>query len=73
MDNEKGKRLLEKTKLQYTRDILNSIQENPNLLDVVLEELYLDKEEFFEKLKDTHTNITFYDQAYLSIQEQKNR
>ncbi len=70
-DNLEGKILLEKTKLQYTKEILNRINNNPSILEELLDNLEITEEDFKNRLLSQETNIAFYDQAY-TILKQKN-
>ena len=64
LKNAEGKRMLEKTKLEYSKRIINGIENEPELLDSLLKSLELTEKEFLNYLSgDTTTNITFYDET----------
>lgn len=64
LKNAEGKRLLEKTKLEYSKIIINGIKKEPELLESLLKSLEVTENEFFNYLSgDTTANITFYDQT----------
>lgn len=64
LKNAKGKRLLEKTKLEYSKEIITELEKNPSLLDKILTDLELTEIEFFSYISgEKNANITLYDQA----------
>lgn len=71
LDNIKGNRLLNKTKLEYSIKIISIIQNNPDVLEQILLELGITKETFFNYIEnEKQANITFYEQV-LEIAKQK--
>ena len=73
LKNVEGKRLLTKTILEYSKEIIISLESNPDLLTPVLDELEITEEDFFAYLSgEKKGNITIYDQA-LSLIKTKNR
>lgn len=72
--NAKGKRLLEKTKLEYSKEIILQIEKNPTILPEILNELEITQEDFFNYLSgEYNTNITLYDQALLTTKEKNKK
>ena len=64
LKNAEGKRMLEKTKLEYSKRIITGIEKEPEILDSLLKSLELTEKEFLNYLSgDTTTNITFYDET----------
>lgn len=64
LKNANGKRLLEKTRLEYSKEIIAVIQTNPQILPELLEYLDLTEEEFYSYISgDTQGNIALYDTA----------
>ena len=62
--NAKGKRLLEKTILDYSLEIIDKIKENPEIIDMLLENLQITREDLYKYLSGVYNaNITFYDEA----------
>ena len=73
LKNVEGKRLLTKTILEYSKEIIISLESNPELLISVLNELEISEEDFFAYLSgEKKGNITIYDQA-LSLIKIKNK
>ena len=71
LKNAEGKRLLEKTILEYSKEIISAIQEDYSLLPEITESLQITEEEFFRLLSgEKNGNIVYYDQA-LSIIKKK--
>lgn len=67
LKNTKGKQLLAKNALEYSREIVLQLQENPGLLEPILSELEMTSRDFLEYLSGFKiANITFYDET-LSI------
>ena len=74
--NAKGKRLLSKTKLNYSMAIINKLQQQPSMLTELLDDMELTKDEFFSYISgEENANISFYDQALESVKRKnlKNR
>lgn len=70
LKNAEGKRLLQKVILEYSKDIIDNLKQNPSILNDVLEELEISKSEFFEYLTcEKKGNITMYDQTLYLIKE----
>lgn len=75
LKNIEGKRLLEKTRLEYSKEIINEIEKNSNILPELLQALEITETEFFSYLSgEEHSDITVYDQALVLIKSmnQKN-
>lgn len=65
---QKGKRQFEKTKLEYSKEIIMILEENPDFFEEILNELGVTKQNFFGYISgDMYANITFYDQKLESI------
>lgn len=65
-----GKRLLEKTKLEYSQSIIAELSNYPEIINEVIDNLDLIEEDFYDYLSgDKSTNITFYDEALTVIKE----
>ena len=50
ISNAKGLRNLEQTKLKYSKAILSLLEDNPNLLDELLQDLDVTDDDFFRKI-----------------------
>ena len=73
LKNIEGKRLLEKTYLEYSLEILKQLEKNPTIISEVLSELEITEKEFIDYLSGkTSANITLYDQA-LTLVKAKNK
>lgn len=73
LKNAEGKRLLEKTILEYSKEIISEIKKDYSLLLEITENLQIPEEELFKILSgDKKSNITYYDQA-LSIVKKKEK
>lgn len=71
LKNAAGKRLLEKTKLEYSQSILTQLSEHPEIVDDVIETLVLAEKEFYDYLSGSKSaNITFYDET-LNVTKEK--
>lgn len=71
LKNAEGKRLLEKTILEYSKEIISAIQKDYSLLSEITESLQIPEEELFRLLSgEKNGNIIYYDQA-LSITKKK--
>lgn len=71
LKNIAGKRLLEKTKLEYSQSIIAELSKYPEIINEVIDNLDLVEEDFYDYLSGTKsTNITFYDEA-LSVAKEK--
>lgn len=67
LKNAKGKRLLQKNILEYSKEIITNLENNPEILNQVLDELEIPEEDFFAYISgEKKANITLYDQT-LSI------
>lgn len=70
LKNIEGKRLMEKTRLDYSQNILNILTSNPQVVPVVAEQLELTEEQLFALLSgDKMGNITFYEEALGLVNE----
>ena len=64
LKNTEAKRLLEKTKLEYSQSILNILKDNPELYPQLLDHLEINEKELLLNLSGEYNeNITFYDEA----------
>ncbi len=71
LENAEGKRLLEKTILEYSKEIISEIKKDYSLLSEITESLQIPEEELFRLLSgEKNGNIIYYDQA-LSITKKK--
>ena len=71
LKNAEGKRILEKTILEYSKEIISAIQKDYSLLSEITESLQITEEELFRLLSgEKNGNIVYYDQA-LSIAKKK--
>lgn len=71
LKNAEGKRLLEKTILEYSKEIISAIQKDYSLLSQTTESLQITEEELFRLLSgEKNGNIVYYDQV-LSIAKKK--
>ncbi len=71
LKNAEGKRLLEKTILEYSKEIISAIQKDYSLLSEITESLQITEKELFRLLSgEEKGNIVYYDQA-LSITKKK--
>ena len=65
------KRLLEKTILEYSKEIISEIKKDYSLLSEITESLQIPEEELFRLLSgEKNGNVIYYDQA-LSITKKK--
>lgn len=72
LKNAQGKALLTKTQLEYSKLIIEKIQQNPELLDYLLESLEIQEEDFLAIIStDKKENITFYEQTLQLIKDKK--
>lgn len=72
LKNAEGKRLLKKAKMDYSKEIINRLQENPEKIDELLDCLEVTKKDFFNYISgDKDNNITFYDQALILAKKKK--
>ena len=70
LNNAKGKRLLERTKLEYSKEIILQLGKNPNIVPELLNELEITQEDFFNYLSGKYNaNITLYDQTLTTAKE----
>lgn len=71
LKNAEGKRLLEKTILEYSKEIISEIKKDYSLLSEITESLQIPEEELFRLLSgEEKGNIVYYDQV-LSITKKK--
>ena len=71
LENAEGKRLIEKTILEYSKEIISAIQKDYSLLSEITESLQIPEEELFRLLSvEEKGNIVYYDQV-LSITKKK--
>ena len=71
LENAEGKRLLEKTILEYSKEIISEIKKDYSLLSEITESLQIPEEELFRLLSgEKNGNVIYYDQA-LSITKKK--
>lgn len=71
--NIEGKRLIQQTKLVYSLAIIEELKKNPELMNKVMLELGITKEEFCNALEGKiDQNITFYDQVLLTTRKINN-
>ena len=67
--NETAKKLEKKLKLEYSRIILDEISQEPKLFYELLDDL---EQDLFDSLSGKkERNISFYDQALVSVKEKK--
>ena len=72
LKNAKGKRLLESTILEYSKEIISAIQKDYSLLDEITENLQITEEELFKILSgEKKVNIIYYDQALSTVKKRK--
>lgn len=72
LKNAKGKRLLESTILEYSKEIISAIQKDYSLLDEITENLQIPEEELFKILSgEKKGNIIYYDQALSTVKKRK--
>lgn len=68
LNNIEGLRLLKLTKLDYSKRIISLLKDNPNYLLVLIEEMQLTEEDFYDYLLvNKQVDITFYDQALSTL------
>ena len=73
LKNARGKRLLEKTLLEYSLEIIREVEKNPIMLFEILDELEITEQEFMEYISGTTTaNITLYDQTLTLVKRKNN-
>ena len=60
--NAEGKKEIELNNLKYREAIINSLKENPHMIDSILESTELNEQDFFKLLSgETKSNITELD------------
>lgn len=70
LKNAKGKRLLKKVLLEYSYEIIEQLDKNPEVISQVLEDLEIPEEQFFKVISgDEEENITIYDQTLLILKK----
>ncbi len=70
--NETAKKLEKKLKLEYSKIILDEISQEPKLFYELLDDLDVLEQDLFDSLSGKNErNISFYDQALVSIKEKK--
>lgn len=68
LKNARGRRLLEKTKLEYSRKIIESLEKDYSLFEEILNELEITEQEFLGYISgDIEANVTFFDQVLVII------
>ena len=73
LKNANGKRLLQKNILEYSKEIITNLENNPEKLKQVIDELEITEEDFFAYISgEKKANITLYDQT-LSLVRTKNK
>lgn len=66
--NAQGLRNLEQTRLAYSHEILAILEANPSLVNDLIDDLGISRQELFDKLSGVDIgNISFYDQGLESI------
>ena len=71
--NAEGKRMLEKTLLNYSIEIIEELKINPKLLNNLLDELEVTEQKFIKYISgEEEGNIAFYDQT-LKLIKKKNK
>jgi len=68
----KGKMLYEKIMLQYSNNIIDEIQKDPDVIKKLLEELELDYDDFINIITNKNENITFYEHTLKLVKELNN-
>ena len=64
LKNAEGKRLLEKNRLEYSKEIINILKDDPQILSELLEQLELTEQDFYKYISgDKNGNITLYDET----------
>ena len=64
LKNARGKIMLQKTKLEYSKAIIEGLNNNPDMLEKLKDELQMPEEEIWKILSgEENYNIVFYDQA----------
>lgn len=72
LKNAEGKRQLAKTLLEYSKEIINELNNNPESIIELLDELEISETEFFSYISgDVKGNISFYNQTLYLIKEKK--
>lgn len=70
--NEAAKKLEKKIKLEYSKTILDEISQDPKLFYELLDDLDVLEQDLFDSLSGKkERNISFYDQALVSVKEKK--
>lgn len=74
LKNAEVKLQLTKNILEYSKQIISELQNNPSLLDEILFALEISEKDFFEYLSgDKQANISFYDETLSLIYLNTNR
>ena len=74
LKNIEGKRLIEKTKLEYSKEIIEILKNNPEELGKILNQLEISEKRLMEYLSgEKHTDIVFYDQAFSLLTKKKTK
>lgn len=64
LKNAEGKRILQKTKLEYAKKIIEDLQKEPSVTEIVTSRLDVSNQYFFESLSGSvNENIVYYDEA----------
>lgn len=70
LNNIEGLRVLKMTKLDYSRKIIEILRGNMSFFPILLEDLEVTKDDFFDYLLgNKEIDITFYDQTLVSLLE----
>lgn len=70
LNNIEGLRVLKMTKLDYSRKIIEILRGNMSIFPILLEDLEVTKDDFFDYLLgNKEIDITFYDQTLVSLLE----
>ena len=64
LKNAEGKRLLEKNRLEYSKEIINILKKDQKILSELLDRLELTEKDLYEYISgDKKGNITLYDET----------
>lgn len=74
LKNADGKRILEKNRLDYSKEIINVLKSNPQIISDITDYLEVNENYFFELLSgEKKGNISFYDEALKSVYDLVNK
>jgi len=72
LKNAQGKALLAKTKLEYSKLILENMMKDPEILEYLLSSLEITEEDFLSIIStEKKENITFYEQTLQLIKNKQ--